>query len=84
MRQFRLVNEHGRARFIDLCWPELGIFLELDGQGHKEQPVYDASRQNEITRLTGWRCIRLTWDQVHNWPDVTASEMRELLVTVVR
>lgn len=84
IRQHRLVNDLGQSRYIDLCWPELGIFLELDGQGHRHQPVYDATRQNEITRMTGWRCIRLTWEQVRLRPTVTAHEMRELLAPLVR
>ena len=24
---------------VDLAWPELGIFIELDGEHHKDQPV---------------------------------------------
>jgi hypothetical protein len=30
---------------VDFCWPDLGLFLELDGQGHKDQPVYDVAAQ---------------------------------------
>ena len=44
-RQVTVINRHGTfvAR-VDLAWPELGVFVELDGQGHAGQPVYDASR----------------------------------------
>ncbi len=46
---------------VDLAWPELGMFLELDGQHHEGQPVYDAARQTAVVAATGWRPIRLTW-----------------------
>jgi very-short-patch-repair endonuclease len=65
---------------VDLCWPELRIFVELDGQQHKDQPVYDAWRQNKVSAITGWICIRLTWDQVNEWPNATLRDLRELLV----
>lgn len=40
VRQLRITRADGSfvAR-VDLCWPEHGIFLELDGQGHRGQPV---------------------------------------------
>ncbi len=49
---------------LDLAWPELGIFVELDGQQHKDQPIYDARRQTLVTTITRWQCGRLTWHDV--------------------
>jgi hypothetical protein len=52
---------------VDLAWPELGLFIELDGQHHPGQPVYDASRETAIVAATGWLCGRFTWDEcVHH------------------
>jgi very-short-patch-repair endonuclease len=65
-----------------LCWPELGVFLELDGQQHKDQPVYDASRQNRIAIATGWRPGRYTWDQIKNFAKATLREIAALLNAV--
>jgi very-short-patch-repair endonuclease len=48
---------------VDLAWPELGIFIELDGQHHEDQPVYDASRETAVVAATGWLCGRFTWDE---------------------
>jgi hypothetical protein len=81
-RQLRIFDPVGQ-RFVarvDLCWPHLGIFLELDGQQHKDQPVYDAVRQNKVTKSTRWLCVRLTWDQVNKWPEATLRDFRELLL----
>ena len=80
-RQFAIYDEYdnfvGRP---DLCWPELGVFLELDGQQHKGQPVYDARRQTRIAIATSWLCGRLTWDEVHNNPKATLREIADLLL----
>jgi hypothetical protein len=83
VRQFEIYDEHGN--FVgrpDLCWPELGIFLELDGQGHKDQPVYDANRQNRIIIKTGWRPCRLTWTQVHDHPEATLRDIAALVAPI--
>ncbi len=63
----------------DLCWPELGVFIELDGQQHKFQPVYDARRQTRIAAVAGWRCGRLTWDEVNFFPEATLRHLADLL-----
>jgi hypothetical protein len=82
IRQFAIYDDHGN--FVgrpDLCWPDLGVFLELDGQQHKFQPVYDGRRQTRIAGVTGWRCGRLTWDEVHEYPESTLRELARLLGT---
>lgn len=72
IRQFPIHLGTGRRLAkLDLCWPALGLFVELDGQQHEDQPVYDARRQTEVTAVTGWRCGRLTWDEVTQWPEAT-------------
>ncbi|HVV35298.1 MAG TPA: DUF559 domain-containing protein [Acidimicrobiales bacterium] len=82
VRQYRIVDPHTVRTLArcDLVWPALGIFVELDGQQHKDQPVYDAVRQNLIVRITGWRPIRLTWDQVTLWPTASVRELADLLL----
>src|SRR2546430_4158695 len=49
VRQLEVFDEHGQfvAR-VDLAWPELGLFIELDGQQHTGQPVYDARRETAV------------------------------------
>jgi hypothetical protein len=63
---------------VDLAWPELGFFLELDGQGHKGQPVYDAIRQTAVVAAAGWLCGRFSWYEVVHLPIVTARRLGEL------
>jgi hypothetical protein len=78
-RQHRVFRRDGTfvAR-VDLCWPELGIFLELDGRGHEDQPVYDAFRQTAVIAATGWLVGRFTWREVVHAPRNTVRRLREL------
>ena len=80
IRQYRVTLEDGTfvAR-VDLCWPHLGIFIELDGQQHKDQPVYDASRQTAVVAATGWLVGRFTWSEVVHTPRSCARRLRQLL-----
>jgi hypothetical protein len=65
VRQYDVYDEHGNfvAR-VDLAWPEWGIFIELDGEHHRDQRVYDANRETAVVAATGWLCGRFTWTEV--------------------
>jgi Protein of unknown function (DUF559) len=78
-RQFDVVDQHGSfvAR-VDLSWPELGLFLELDGQHHELQPVYDARRETAVVAATGWLAGRFTWHEVVSIPATTARRLAAL------
>ncbi len=64
--------EVGKYR-VDLAWPALGVFIELDGEAHDERAVYDQQRQNEIVAMTGWTVVRLRWSDVVRAPKRTAA-----------
>ena len=76
VRQLRVTWPDGSfiAR-VDLCWPGLGVFIELDGQGHNDQPVYDAHRQTAVVAATGWRVARFTWREVTRSPRMCARRL---------
>lgn len=61
-RQHEVYDRHGNliAR-VDICWPGIGLFIELDGQQHQDQPVYDARRETAVVAVTGWLPGRFTW-----------------------
>jgi len=79
-RQVVVYNEHGSfvAR-VDLAWPELGVFVELDGEHHRGQPLHDANRQNRVQGATGWLCARLTWTQITKHSKATVREVQDLI-----
>ena len=78
-RQHEIVDPHGSfvAR-LDLSWPELGLFVELDGQHHEGQPVYDARRETAVVAATGWLPGRFTWHEVVRLPHTTARRLAAL------
>jgi very-short-patch-repair endonuclease len=59
----------------DLAWPDLGFFVELDGQQHGGQPVYDARRETAVVAATGWLPGRFTWHEVVELPITTARRL---------
>ena len=69
--------EVGWAR-VDLAWPDLGLFVELDGQQHKDQPLYDARRETAVVAATGWLCGRFTWTEVVRFPTSTSRRLAAL------
>jgi very-short-patch-repair endonuclease len=80
VRQHKVFDRYGRfvAR-VDLAWPELGLFIELDGQRHKDQPVYDASRETAVVATTGWLCGRFTWTEVAGFPNSTVRRLAAIV-----
>lgn len=79
-RQVEVRNEYGETvAFVDFAWPELGIFIELDGQHHLGQPVHDARRETAVVAATGWLVGRFTWDEIVRHPVATARRLEELL-----
>ncbi|GAC1517678.1 MAG: hypothetical protein NVS1B12_04890 [Acidimicrobiales bacterium] len=83
-RQLRISTAGGFVARVDLAWPALGLFVELDGQHHKDQPVYDARRETAIVAATGWLCGRFTWREVVRVPVVTSRRLEELVAQARR
>jgi len=79
-RQVRVYDENGQfvAR-VDLAWADIGVFYELDGQGHKDQPVYDAARESAVVAATGWLCMRSTWTEVRRNPTDTGRKLARVI-----
>jgi hypothetical protein len=88
--QYPISDESGQvvAR-VDFAWPELGVFLEFDGKikyqellkpGESPTDVVlrEKEREKMICRLTGWRCIRITWADLSR-PERTAALIRREL-----
>jgi len=93
--QQEIRDESGRvvAR-VDFAWPELGVFVEFDGlvkyekllrPGQRASDVVVAEKRREelICRLTGWRCIRLTWADLER-PERTAAILHAALFPAAR
>jgi hypothetical protein len=66
------VAVEGRTYRLDFAWPDLGVWVEVDGKAKYDQwlrPGESASdavfrekrREDMIREVTGWICIRVTW-----------------------
>lgn len=79
VRQCEIFDAHGNliAR-VDVCWPDLGLFVELDGQQHQDQPVYDARRETAVVAATGWLPGRFTWREVVTLRRTTGRRLGDL------
>lgn len=64
---------------VDLCWCDPGAFVELDGQHHKGQPVYDARRETAVVAAKGWLPGRFTWHEVVHLRRTTGRRLADLL-----
>jgi hypothetical protein len=74
---------------VDFAWPEFGVFVEFDGKVKYEKHrrpgetldeflMREKAREEQICQLTGWTCIRITWDQLAR-PEVLANRIRRIL-----
>jgi hypothetical protein len=88
--QYAIKDASGRvvAR-VDFAWPKLGVFLEFDGlvkyekflkPGQRVSDVVVAEKEREdlIRRITGWRCIRISWSDLER-RGRTAAMVRAVL-----
>jgi len=60
---------------LDICWPDVGLWVELDGHAWHDTAralLYDRRRQNELAAALQWLPLRFTWDDVTERPDATA------------
>lgn len=88
--QYNILDERGRivAR-VDFAWPQYGVFLEFDGKAKYQQLLKEGEsvldvvlkekkREELISRLTGWRCIRIVWADLYK-PEATVAYIRSVL-----
>jgi hypothetical protein len=88
--QYEIKDAHGHvvAR-VDFAWPELGVFLEFDGRIKYEKLLREGERASDVVlrekereamicRITGWRCIRVTWAELANPARLAARIRAEL------
>jgi hypothetical protein len=74
---------------VDFAWPDHKVFVEFDGKAKYELHrlpgetldeflMREKAREEQICQLTGWTCIRITWDQLAR-PEILANRIRRLL-----
>jgi very-short-patch-repair endonuclease len=77
-RQLEVLDDGLFVARLDLSWPTIGLFIELDGQQHLGQPLYDARRETAVVAVTGWLPGRFTWYEVTRIPRSTTRPLAAL------
>ncbi len=79
---------------LDFAFPDLGFWIEFDGRVKYERhlkpgesPVdavlREKRREEMVTELTGWRCLRITWADLAS-PDSLERRIRRMIDSIGR
>lgn len=90
--QYELYAGGALVARLDFALPELGIWIEFDGRVKYErhlrpgESAVDAvlrekRREDLITELTGWRCVRITWADLAD-PVALERRIRKAIASV--
>jgi len=82
VRQLRRRDAAGRLRYLDACFDDWKLVVEIDGAHHADvgQMWEDAARQNDLL-LAGYVVLRYPVFVVRTQPQRVAAEIRAALIT---
>lgn len=66
---------------VDCLWRDAGLVVELDSRAHHgDARAFEADRvRDRVLTVTGFRCVRVTWRQLHDTPEALAADLRSTL-----
>ncbi|MHB8467116.1 MAG: hypothetical protein ACYDH6_01660 [Acidimicrobiales bacterium] len=77
VRQYPVLFDGRCIARLDFCWPEAGLWVELDGRAtHDNATAFyaDRRRQNDVIALLRWQLLRFGWHDVVDHPMVAARK----------
>lgn len=80
LHEHPLPNRRGRRGFVDRCWPDAKLIVELDGRkwhDRSDQRLQDADRRTEA-QVLGWETVQILWEHVVNDADHQAANLAEI------
>lgn len=87
--QYEVFDESGAlVGLTDFAWPEKRVFLEFDGrikyaihrregESLEDYVLREKKREETISLITGWTCIRVTWEDLRQ-PALLANRIRNV------
>jgi hypothetical protein len=90
--QIPVLDEFGHEfAYADFGWPQHGVFLEFDGrikyerfrrkgESLEDYVLREKRREELICQVTGWVCIRITWQDLAH-PRRTAQRIMRILAS---
>lgn len=79
--QYRVLDGDRFVARLDFAYPSLRVGIEADGYRWHASPERwrrDLRRENHL-KLLGWTLLRFSWEDVHERPEVVASQVRAAL-----
>ncbi len=79
--QFPIIEGGRTIARVDFAYPAARVAIEADGfrwHGGRERWVLDVRRENQL-KLLGWTVLRFTWEDIHERPEMVASQVRTVL-----
>lgn len=76
--QFRVLDGDAFVARLDFAYPSQRVGVEADGyrwHGSPERWRRDLRRENRL-KLLGWTLLRFSWEDVHDRPELVASQIR--------
>lgn len=67
----------------DFMWRAAKVVVELDGRPyHVARRAFESDRRRDQRLVrAGWRCVRITWRQLHDEPETVLALLLDLLAT---
>lgn len=79
--QYGVMDAEGFVARLDFAYPEHRLGVETDGfrwHGGLERWKRDLRRENRL-KLLGWTVLHSSWEDVHERPEIVASQIRAAL-----
>ncbi len=75
------VEVGGRRLEVDCLWRDARLVVELDSRKHHlDRVAFEVDRARDRALVAaGFRCIRITWRQLHDQPHALAADLRSAL-----
>ena len=76
-----ITGADGVTYWVDQCWREQGVIVELDGMFKYDDPTALRSEKlrQEALEEAGWIVVRFTWEQLRRDPAGCAARLRSAL-----
>jgi very-short-patch-repair endonuclease len=86
-RQYPIVIDGRIVFYLDLAWPEIRLYAEVDGRAFHDiddaSYNHDRRRQRQMTAL-GWQRVPLTALDLLRYPKATADDLDRCYITRAR
>jgi hypothetical protein len=76
-----LTNVLVAGHIVDALFPEQKLIVELDSwEFHRDRAAFETDRERDAdTTAAGYRTVRITWERLHERPEIEAARLSRML-----